>query len=114
MAGDSAGAQLKITRILGGSKSRLSGQEVRGGRITVAFGGCDVDLRGTTLPDGEAEIKLTVIGGGVKLLLPEGWAVNVQTAAVIGGINDKRVAPASPSGRLTLTGFCLFGGIEIP
>jgi hypothetical protein len=114
MARDSAsGAQVKVTSILGSSESRLSSQQIRGGRVSVLFGSGDIDLRQAALANGEAGIKIFPIFGGTKIAVPEDWDVNVQAGAVFGGVDYKRTVPPSPTSQLTLTGFCLFGGIEI-
>ena len=65
------------------------------------------------MADDGATINIINGFGEVTLLVPEDWAVNVQTRAVFGGVAPKRVAPASPVGQLTLTGLCFFGGVEI-
>ena len=114
MARDSAsGAQVKVTGILGSSESQLSSQQVRGGRVIVLFGSGDVNLRRAALADGKAAVKIVAIFGGVKVTVPDDWEVNVQTGAVFGRVDYKRAVPPSPTSQLTLTGFCLFGGIEI-
>lgn len=114
MARDSAvGAQVKVTSILGSSESQLSSQQIRGGRVFVLFGSGNIDLRHAALADGEAAVKIIAVFGGVKITVPEDWAVNVQTGAVLGGVDYKRAAPDSPTDQLTLNGFCLFGGIEV-
>ena len=117
MARDSAaGAQVKVTSILGSSESQVSSRQVRGGRVFVLFGSGDVDLRDAALADGKAAVRIVAIFGGVKVTVPEDWAVNAQTGAVFGGVEYKRTkrsVPASPTDQLTLNGFCFFGGIEI-
>ncbi len=114
MARDSArGTRVIVTSILGGNKNQVSSQQVRGGRVFVLFGSGDIDLRGAALDDGEAVVRIIAMFGGVKLIVPEDWAVNVHTGAVFGGIESKRTMPASPTDQLTLNGFCFFGGIEI-
>ena len=112
----SAGAQIKLTSILGTSESHVSSQQVRGGRVFVLFGSGEIDLRDAALADGEAAVKIVALFGSVKVTVPEDWAVNVQTGAVFGGVDYKRArrpAPASPADQLILNGFCLFGGIEV-
>ena len=114
MARDSsAGSRVSVTGILGGSQTQVSNQDVRGGQVFFLFGGGDIDLCSAALADGEATIRIVALFGGVRLFVPEDWGVNVKTGAVIGGINSKRTAPADPTAQLTLTGFCLFGGVEI-
>ena len=106
-------AKIKTTSFFGGSENQISSQEFRGGRVYAVVGGSDIDLRGATIADEGATINIITSFGGVRFLVPEDWAVNIQTRAVFGGVASKRVAPTSPVGQLTLTGLCLFGGVEI-
>ena len=109
----SAGSRIRVTGILGGSRTQVSDQDVRGGRVFLLLGGGDIDLRGAALADGEATINIVAALGGVRITVPEDWAVNVKTGAVVGGIGYRRPAPSSPAAQLTLTGVCIFGGVEI-
>ena len=114
MARDSAiGAQVKLTSILGGTESQISSQQFRGGRVFALFGSGRVDLSQAALCDGAARIRIFAIFGEVKVTVPENWEVNSQTGAAFGGVEYKRAAPSAPTDRLTLTGFCLFGGVKI-
>ena len=114
MARDSAaGSQVKVTSILGSGESQVSSRHVRGGRVLVLLGNGDIDLRQAALAEGEAEIRVVAIFGRTRVTVPREWEVNVQTGAVLGGVDYKRTVPASPTNQLTLTGFCFFGGIEI-
>ena len=106
-------AKIKMTSFFGGSENQISSQQFRGGRVYAVFGSSDIDLRGATIADEGATINIITSFGGVRFLVPEDWSVNIQTRAVFGGVASKRVAPTSPVGQLTLTGLCLFGGVEI-
>ena len=107
------GANIRMTSFFGGSENQITSQQFRGGRVYAVCGSSDIDLRRATIADDGATINIITTFGKVKLLVPEDWAVNVQTRAVFGGVASKRLAPASPTGQLTLTGLCLFGGVEI-
>ncbi len=108
-----ADANIRMTSFFSDSENQITSQQFRGGRVSAAFGSSDIDLRRATIADDGATINIITSFGRVKLLVPEDWAVNVQTRAVFGGVAFKRVAPTSPVGQLTLTGLCLFGGVEI-
>ncbi len=108
-----ADANLRMTSFFGGSENQITSQQFRGGRVWAVFGSSYIDLRHATIADDGATINIIASLGGVQLLVPEDWAVNIQTRAVFGGVASKRVGPPSPVGQLTLTGLCLFGGVEI-
>jgi predicted membrane protein len=105
--------KIRMTSFFGGSENQIASKQFRGGRVYAVFGSNDIDLRGATLADEGARITAINIFGGIKLLVPEDWVVNVQTRAVFGGVTSKRGVPASPVGQLTLSGLSLFGGVEI-
>ena len=108
-----ANAKIRMTSFFGSSDNQIASQQFSGGRVYVGFGSSDIDLRGTTVADEGATINIVTGIGSVRLLVPEDWTVNIQTRAVLGSVVSKRVAPALPTGQLTLTGLCLFGSVEI-
>lgn len=108
-----ADATIKVTSFLGGTENQIADANFRGGRVFAVLGGADIDLRGATLAEEGATLNIVASLGGVRLLIPPDWAVNVQTNAFFGGVASRRAAPATPAGLLTLTGFCLVGGVEI-
>ena len=108
-----ADATVRMISLFGGSDNQIASQQFRGGRVYAVFGSSDIDLRGASTADKGATIRVVAIFGSVKLLVPEDWDVNAKTGAVFGGVASKRAAPKSPVGRLTLTGLCLFGGVEV-
>ena len=105
--------KVRMTSFFGSSKNQISIQQFRGGRVYALFGSNYIDLRHATIADEGATINIVTGIGSVRLLVPEDWTVNIQTRAVLGSVVSKRVAPASPTGQLTLTGLCLFGSVEI-
>ncbi len=108
-----ADAKIRITSFFGSSENQIAGQQFRGGQVDVVVGSSDIDLGSAAIADEGATINIITTMGSVRLLVPEDWAVNIQTRAVVGSVAAKRVAPTSPAGQLTLTGLCLFGSVEI-
>ena len=108
-----ADTKVKVISFFGGSDNQITSQQFCGGRVYAVFGSSDIDLRGATIAHEGATIKITASFGSVRLLVPEDWSVNVQTISVFGGVISKRGTLTSPVGQLTLTGLCLFGGVEI-
>ena len=106
---------LGATYVFGGGKQQITSQRFSGGSVTAVFGSAQIDLRDASLADGRAVIDLTVLFGGVKLRIPDGWAVDVQGTHLLGGVQDERIRSAhSPDGeQLTITGLSMFGGVNI-
>lgn len=87
----------------------------RGGSVLTWYGGGTVDLRGATLDQAGATLELKAIFGGIRLVVPESWRVDLSTVGVFGGVGDGRdqdeVALDGPT--LRVTGFAIFGGAGI-
>jgi len=121
-AGD-ADDTLTIFAVLGGSKRHSASSHFRGGEVTAFMGGYQIDLRQATIPPGEEAVLdiFTAMGGG-EIIVPASWTVATPIVPIMGGIDDKRLAPlpgavgiaggkAAP--RLVLRGLLMMGGIEI-
>jgi predicted membrane protein len=89
--------------------------EFKGGEINVVFGATEIDLRKTSLPEGDTYLDIRVIFGGVVLFIPDDWKVETKVKCTFSGIADKRrvFEPTNPSRKLILTGECIFSGCEI-
>ena len=90
-------------------------QQFGGGSIFAAFGGTEVDLRGAhPVPEGAA-MDVVVAFGGVDIVVPEGWRVEVKGIPLFGGWSNKtsrdRVTADAPL--LSIEALVAFGGLEI-
>jgi hypothetical protein len=87
----------------------------RGGKIDVLFGGVKLDLRKTTLPEGNTYLKVDVLFGGVEITVPENWVVVSKADVLFGGVVDKRsqIVQDDQSRKLIIKTDVLFGGVEI-
>ena len=108
-----AGADLAVAVLFSSSNQRIDNRQFTGGSVSATFGGAEIDLRGAAIAGDAASVNVNTVFGGVKLQIPPDWAVDVRADATFGGIEVKRPAPESPTATLTVTGSCLFGGIEI-
>lgn len=88
----------------------------RGGNISCVFGGMELDLRRTELPEGTTYLDLSVVFGGVNITAPESWNIELRNSSVVGGYSDKRrniCADPADGRKLVITASCVFGGGEI-
>jgi hypothetical protein len=101
--------------IFGGGEERVTDRDYPGGEVTAICGGIKLDLREAALRQGKATLDATIICGGLELLVPPEWLVNVQTTTLLGGTENKRQQPAAgeTQGELTITGTVLMGGIVV-
>lgn len=88
----------------------------RGGSIEAVFGGATLDLRRTSIPEGTSTLRIKTVFGGVTLMIPEDWNVEIRSHCIFGGFSDKRYLPNTPvssTKKLVLEVECIFGGGEI-
>lgn len=98
----------------GGSESIFLDPVFNGGNISAVFGGVVLDLRKTTLPEGETYLDIYAVFGGVELYIPDNWLVETKIQTVMGGVEDKRfVSQTDQSRKLILQGNLTFGGCSI-
>lgn len=106
-------AQLDVTAILGGFERRVHSQDFRGGEVTAVMGGCSLDMRGASIASGEAVIHVFAFWGGVTIKCPPDWTVVLQGTPIMGGFEEKTVAPPNNSKRLVIRGYAIMGGVEV-
>jgi predicted membrane protein len=101
--------------IFGGAEDVFLEPVFRGGEIEVVFGGVELDLRRTMLPEGDTHLKISAVFGGVELHLPDNWKVIHKIDAIFGGVDKKRsqAVEIDNSRRLIITGEVIFGGCDI-
>lgn len=87
----------------------------RGGRLTAAFGGGLLDLRGATLDPAGARLELRAVFGGFQVIVPATWRVSIDVVGIAGGVADGRdhaaVLPDGPV--LAIGGVATFGGAGV-
>lgn len=107
---------IKVDAFLTGIKRKVMSKNFKGGEVTSVFGGSNIDLMHADIQD-QAVLKVSVAFGGLKLIVPPHWDVQLGVSNLAAGIDDKRYGQQantqSPEKRLILTGTVLFGGIEI-
>jgi hypothetical protein len=74
-----------------------------------------VDLRKASIAPGtEAVIDVFAFWGGIDIKVPEDWTVVNRVVPLMGGIEDKTLAPQPPTGkRLVLRGIVVMGGVSV-
>jgi hypothetical protein len=107
--------EIDFVAIYEGRDLRSTASAFRGGSVLTLYGGGTVDLRGATLDPAGATLELRAVFGGIRLVVPETWRVDLATIGIIGGVGDgrdqDRVALDAPT--LRLTGYACFGGAGV-
>lgn len=87
----------------------------RGGNIKTVFGGLKLDLRKAVLEEGTTILNIDASFGGVELVIPEDWNVDIRSQCFCGGFDDKRINRCiqDRSKCLIINVKCFFGGGDI-
>jgi len=67
-----------LLAVMGGRVFTSRAVGLRGGRVRVVAGGADVDLRSATLSPEGATVELTVVAGGIRLVVDPAWKVETD------------------------------------
>ena len=87
----------------------------KGGTIEAVFGGMELDLRRTSLPEGETFLYVRAVFGGVEIKTPDNWHIETRSESFCGGVSDDRSKnqPIDFSRKLIVAANAVFGGVEI-
>jgi predicted membrane protein len=103
--------------VFGGGKNFITSNEFSGGNVSVVFGGCELDLTEAGLAEGTHILELSAVFGGVSILVPRTWNVEVQVTGVLGGFSDERKYYSPDeidlTRKLIIKGSAVFGGGEL-
>lgn len=106
---------VNISSTFGNVERNIFSKNFRGGSISSTFGGAQVNFSQADF-QGTAIVDISVMFGGVDIIIPANWNLKNEVSVVFGGIEDRRTVAANvqDSGKtLILKGNIMFGGIEI-
>lgn len=109
---DVATQTVDVTAVLGGFERRVHSKDFRGGEVTAVMGGCALDMRDASI-SGEAVIHVFAFWGGVTLKVPPDWTIVLEGTPILGGFEEKTIAPPDNSKRLVVRGYAIMGGVEV-
>lgn len=96
-----------------GSNPRTTSQDFKGGSLTAVMGGIEADLRAAGI-QGRAEVSAFVFWAGIEIKVPPTWRVTVRGLPILGGWEDKTVAPLDPNApELIVHVTAIMGGVDI-
>lgn len=104
---------LDIKVVFGGRQERVDSQEFVGGRIQCTMSGCELDLREARMKEDSATLEVRAVMGGVELLVPRDWNVQVKGTPFMGAFEDKTRPTSRDGPLLVIEGDVLMGGVEI-
>ena len=107
---------LNISSAFSGAARRITSQKFRGGNVSANFGGVQLDLTGAQMAEDGAVLDVRAFLGGVEVLVPASWDVQLEFSATIGGVSDERSAPGKHvegSPHLLIRGSAFMGGLSL-
>ena len=101
--------------LFGDTERRVVGDAFERATLTVLFGGTTLDLRDADPDDLPANVNVTVLFGGVDIVVPRDWNVELEVLPVFGASEDSRlrVDAEHETVDLVISGFVAFGGVEL-
>jgi predicted membrane protein len=109
--------RIDVSTFMSGESRNISSYNFTGGNIYSVMGGAELDLTNCTLAKSGAIIDLSIVMGGVTLIVPREWNVRSEVTSIMGGIEDTLFNDPDiyidPAAELVLRGRIVMGGIEI-
>lgn len=107
--------QVSALAVFGGSEKRSASKTFSGANLTALFGGTELDLRDAEVADPPAHINAIALFGGVSVIVPRDWNVELDVLPILGGAADDRPRREREHDDLDLvvSGFAAFGGVSI-
>jgi predicted membrane protein len=111
----SAEDELYASYIFSGENRIIVSKNFKGGAVTTIFGGGELNMSQADF-QGRIELDVKCIFGGLELIVPANWHVQVELHSIMGGVSDKRpigLVANNTDKVFVIKGLCVFGGIEI-
>jgi predicted membrane protein len=108
---------LNVDVTFGGRKEIVTSKDFRGGNVSTAFAGSEINLMQADSTVQPMELNIKVTFGGVELIVPSHWDVIVEIQPSFGSVEDHRMVRTPVAGEekrtLILRGSVSFGSVEI-
>lgn len=102
-----------ITAILGGSSSKNTSDDYKGGVITAFMGGVELDLSKARI-NKDAVLRVSVVMGGIDLRVADNVVILNRTQSILGGVDIKgQPSPSKSAPTLTIEGQVVMGGVDV-
>jgi predicted membrane protein len=114
-AGADADGKINYRFVFSGTEQAILDPVFRGGTIEVIFGGMELDLRRTSLPEGDTFLRVKAVFGGVEIFVPDSWEIEIHQKSFAGGVDNARTENGGRDRdrKLILIAECTFGGIDV-
>jgi hypothetical protein len=113
--GEEAAGSGSTVAVFSGARQVVHSDHFRHADVSAVFGGATLDLREAHLDPG-ATVDATAVFGGVDVLVPPGWRVELSGLPLFGGYDDKTRGPLPPPADapvLRVVATAVFGGVTV-
>lgn len=113
---DEVSPDFAVVSVMQGGDYVNRSEALRSGTINVVMGGMRVDLRAATAAPEGVDLDVFVKAGGVEVLVPAGWRVDVDATEVMGGsVSTSAVGgePGADSPVLRVRAMAILGGLHL-
>lgn len=97
---------------MGGAVRTIAAENFVGGDAVAVMGGCEINLTNAKLQN-DAVIDALSFWGGIEIIVPRTWRVEVEGTPLLGGIENRVRTNVTEGPRLLVRGVAIMGGIEV-
>ena len=101
--------------VFSGTEQVILDPVFKGGYIETVFGGMELDLRKTSIVEGETYLYVKAVFGGVEIKAPEDWHIETRSESTFGGVTDDRLMSEDidHTRKLIIFAKAVFGGVVV-
>lgn len=112
--GDTDTEEVDLIAIFEGRELLSNADPFYGGKILAMYGGVMLDLRKATPAPTGVYLDVSVVFGGLEVVLPEGWRAEFKGKTIMGGFADEtRTGVDDDVPFVTIDGNVLMGGVRV-
>ena len=114
--GENKDGEINYQLVFSASEQVILDPIFKGGKIDITFGGMELDLRRTSLMEGDTYLYINAVFGGVEITAPDTWNIEIRSNSFAGGVDDSRKnnnIEKDLTRKLVVVTKCTFGGIDI-
>jgi hypothetical protein len=104
-----------VVALLGAAEAKSRSPHFRHANVSALFGGATLDMRDARLDPG-ASVDALALFGGVDVIVPPGWRVDLGGLPIFGGYEDKTGANGDlplDAPVLKVAATAIFGGVDV-
>jgi predicted membrane protein len=105
--------RLSRSAVLGGFDERITSRPFLGGSVSAFMGGGKLDFRDAELPPEGADLEANATLGGLEIIVPATWRVEVSGNPFLGGIDNRTSATGASGPTLRVKASAFMGGVDI-